>query len=107
MPKLAALAVRLLILGLPAAACLAGQATLTRPDTLREQPSGFSGRIMEVPRRSTVEVLEVRQDWLRILAPGNRSGWILRQNTDLDAQLPAPELPRNCRPPLPATDCGG
>ncbi len=93
MPTLAALAVRLLALALPAAACLAGQATLTRPDTLREHPSGFSGRIMEVQRRSTVEVLEVRQEWLRVMAPGNRSGWILRQNTDLDAQLPTPDLP--------------
>ncbi len=93
MPTLAALAVRLLALALPATACLAEQATLTRPDTLREHPSGFSGRIMEVQRRSTVEVLEVRQEWLRIMAAGNRSGWILRQNTDFDAQPPTPAQP--------------
>lgn len=106
MPTLAALAVRLLALALPAAACLAGQATLTRPDTLREHPSGFSGRIMEVQRRSTVEVLEVRQDWLRVMAPGNRSGWILRQNTDLDAQLATPDMPPAVRT-APATGNSG
>lgn len=88
MPMLATFALRLLALALPATACLAGQVTLTHSDTLREQPSGLSGRIMDVQRRSSVEVLEVRQEWLRITAPGNRSGWILRHNTDLDAQLP-------------------
>lgn len=106
MPTLATLAVRLLALALPAAACLAGQTTLTRPDTLREHPSGFSGRIMEVQRRSTVEVLEVRQDWLRVMAPGNRSGWILRQNTDLDAQFPTPGQPPAMHTP-PATGHSG
>lgn len=98
----ATFACRLLILALPATACLAGQATLTRSDTLREQPSGFSGRIMDVQRRSSVEVLEVRQEWLRVMAPGNRSGWILRQNTDLDAQLPPPDAT-----PAPRTQPAG
>ena len=78
-----------LLVALPALTC-AGTALVTRPDTLRESPSPFAFRVAEVHRRSSVEVLEVRGEWVRVASTGNRSGWIRRDSTDLDSQ-PAPD----------------
>ena len=72
----------------------AGTALVTRPDTLRENPSSFAFGMADVHRRSTVQVLEVRGEWVRVEIAGNRSGWIRRDSTDLDMQpdqsTPAP-----------------
>ena len=86
-----------LLVALPALTC-AGTALVTRPDTLRESPSPFAFRVAEVHRRSSVEVLEVRGEWVRVESTGNRSGWIRRDSTDLDSQ-PAPDT--LAKPPSP------
>lgn len=82
----------------------AGTALLTRPDKLRESPSPFAFGIADVHRRSSVQVLEVRGEWLRVEIAGNRSGWIHRDSTDLDSRppegtaVPAPTYPMHNAP---------
>lgn len=56
-------------------------------ERLRMQPDYASPALMDVQRRSTVQILESRQDWVRVEAAGNRSGWVRRSSLD----LPAPE----------------
>lgn len=81
-----------LFLALPALG-MAETVIMTRPDMLRETPSPFSTRLAEVHRRSSVEVREVRGEWLRVEIGGQRNGWIRRDNTDLDSRPSPPSQP--------------
>ena len=74
-----------LLIALPSVA-IAGTVLLTRPDKLRENPSPFAFGIADVHRRSSVQVLEVRGEWVRVEIAGSRSGWIHRNSTDLDSR---------------------
>ncbi|MCK6396256.1 caspase family protein [Zoogloea sp.] len=86
-----------LLLALPALAS-AQTALMTRPDKLRDTPSSFAFGIAEVHRRSSVQVLEVRGEWVRVEISGNRTGWIQRDSTDLGS---AP--PENSASPAPSS----
>lgn len=87
-----------LLIALPALAT-AQTALMTRPDKLRDSPSAFAFGIAEVHRRSSVQVLEVRGEWVRVEIPGHRTGWIHRDSTDLsstpfeNSTAPAPSPP--------------
>lgn len=91
-----------LLLALPALPALAAAETavLTRPEKLRESPSAFAFGLADVHRRSSVQVLEVRGEWVRVEIAGSRNGWIRRDSTDLDSrpaqgtEAPLPTPPR-------------
>ena len=74
---------------LPALAGAGDTATMQTPGTLYAHPDRGSHRIMEVQRRAVLQVLEVRRDWVRVEAAGNRQGWVPESALSFDEATPA------------------
>lgn len=67
----------------------AENAQLTRSEPLRTQPSVAANTIMDVARRTEVQVLETRHGWTRVEATGGRTGWLRDASLDRNtATLP-------------------
>ena len=60
----------------------AESAQLIRSEPLRTQPSISAHSIMDVTRRTEVQVLEAQNGWTRVEAAGGRTGWL--RDTSLD-----------------------
>lgn len=95
---------------------LAGQAEsaqLIHSEPLRAQPSVAAHSIMEIARRSEVQVLETQRGWTRVEAGGGRTGWLRDTSLDRNAAvapvsgggqwLPSLSVGGNTSYPLPRT----
>ena len=75
-------------LALHALAGHAESAQLTRSEPLRTQPSVAASTIMDVARRTEVQVLETRHGWTRVEATGGRTGWLRDASLDRNTATP-------------------
>lgn len=62
---------------------LASEAYLIHPAPLRERPSAAGRSVLDLPRRSTVHILETQGGWTRVETLGLRQGWLPRQLLDV------------------------
>lgn len=65
----------------------AESALLLRSEPLRSQPSGAAHSVMEVARRTEVQILETQYGWTRVEAAGGRTGWLRDASLDRDSNV--------------------
>lgn len=80
----------------------AESAQLIHSEPLRAHPSVTAQGIMEVARRSEVQILETQRGWTRVEAAGGRKGWLRDTSLDRNATVAPVSGGDPLRPPSPS-----